>query len=129
MGFVFTLMGIATMIFPSLVLKYSITTQFQHHCFSNNGEDINPIVKLLTQCFGSQATLCGVLILSTNFDTFSFKIFGMCMIPYFIFDLLAYQQGYLTEFGAIGDGVGNLIFSICSFIGYAIESKDLKKDE
>lgn len=73
------------------------------------------------QCFGSQATLCGVLILATKFTSQSFKTFGLCILPYFVFDGLAYSRGYLTALGAVGDAAGNIVFLACSWLGYHIE--------
>ncbi len=44
--------------------------------------------------------------------------FGLAMIPYLVFDVAGYIAGALTPFGAIGDAVGNLIFTTCCYIGY-----------
>lgn len=65
------------------------------------------------QCFGSQATLCGILILSCKFTAETFKIYGLSILPYSAFDRLAWNAGALTVFGAAGDAAGNIIFAKC----------------
>jgi hypothetical protein len=116
MGSVFTGMGLATMFFPEIVMRLSLDQNYIHYAFGAQG--MNPVVKFVTQCFGSQAALCGTLILSSRFTKNTFKIFGFCMIPYLIFDVLAYQFGPLSLFGAVGDGLGNIIFITCCWLGF-----------
>jgi hypothetical protein len=43
------------------------------------------------------------------------------MVPYFAFDLLPYKHGLINTMGAVSDGVGNVIFSVCCWLGYQIE--------
>ena len=112
MGTVFTGMGLATMLFP----KTTAELAFKENYLGKEG--VTKPLKRIMQCFGSQATLCGVLILSSKFTAETFKVFGLSMIPYFAFDYLAWSSGALTPFGAIGDAVGNLIFVSCSLVGY-----------
>jgi hypothetical protein len=69
------------------------------------------------RCFGAQATLCGILLLTTNFDQQTYKIWTCSILPFFVFDLMAYQSGYLTAFGAIGDAVGNVVFTLAGLKG------------
>ncbi len=40
------------------------------------------------------------------------------MVPYIVFDIAGYLSGALTPFGAIGDALGNMIFTTCCYIGY-----------
>ena len=88
-------------------------------------------MRLTIQCFGSQgksfipcafchlnlyslasfslsATLCGLTILPTKWDSTSYRNFGLLMIPYFVFDAYFYSVGALTTLGAVGDG-GNTV--------------------
>ncbi len=122
MGAVFTGMGVATLLFPTTVFQYCIHPQHHVDLFKSANQ-VQPIAQLVLQCFGSQATLCGIVILSSKFDKTTFKIFGLSMIPFFIFDAMAYQQGFLTVLGAVGDAIGNVLFSVCCYKGYSIESK------
>ncbi len=116
MGTVFTGMGLVTLMFPCTILRLSIPAIHWSNIISI--DHVNPTVKLITQCFGSQAVLSGILILFSDFSTTTFTAFGISIIPFFIFDYLAWQAGLLTKFGAIGDGIGNLIFCFCSYYGY-----------
>mmetsp|Transcript_9779 Transcript_9779/g.14137 ORF Transcript_9779/g.14137 Transcript_9779/m.14137 type:complete len:135 (-) Transcript_9779:2912-3316(-) len=112
MGVVFTGMGLATVAFPATVANLSFTNAFL------GKEGVTPALQLVMQCFGSQASLCGLLILSSDFRIGTFRNFGLAMIPYFIFDYHFWKTGALTLFGASGDAVGNSIFSFCCYIGY-----------
>ena len=112
MGVVFTGMGLATVVFPAAVANLSFTNDFL------GKEGVTPALLLVMRCFGSQASLCGLLILSSDFRIGTFRNFGLAMIPYFIFDYHFWQTGALTVLGASGDAVGNLIFSGCCYIGY-----------
>ncbi|KAJ3303110.1 hypothetical protein HDV03_004189 [Kappamyces sp. JEL0829] len=120
MGIVFTGMGLVTMMFPSAVMRLSFQPHMQSLIFlpGTNGLVMNPVLKLMVQCFGSQAALCGILILSSKFQRRTFKIFGLCMVPYFVFDFYYYQQNMLSLTGALGDLAGNIIFAGCSIVGY-----------
>lgn len=114
-------MGIATMLLPETVLTYCFNEKYDSSIFRGmNKTDINPITKFTMQCFGAQATLCGLLILTTEFTANSFKAFGTAMISFFVFDYMAYSKGYLNFIGALGDAVGNTVFVYCSWMGYKI---------
>jgi hypothetical protein len=92
MGVTFTAMGLGTMMFPVSGLGLFIDPSIHAYCFTGN--EVNPVAKLLWQCFGAQATLCGVLILSCKFTKKTFRNFGLAIIPFFAFDYLAYRAGY-----------------------------------
>ena len=113
MGSVFTGMGLVTMLFPTTTAELSLRKEF----LGNDG--VTPAVKLIMQCFGSQASLCGLLILSSKFTAKTYRNFGLAMIPYFIFDYHFWRIGALSTFGAVGDAVGNIIFSACCYAGYS----------
>jgi len=115
------------MLLPDLVLRHCIHARHHPTIFNEAGAS-NPITKLVMQCFGSQATLCGILILSTEFTANSFKTFGLCILPYFVFDGLAFSNGHLTTLGALGDAAGNVVFLACSWLGYRIVKADEEKE-
>jgi hypothetical protein len=119
-------MGLATMLFPVKVTELSFTKEFL------GSEGVTPALKLAIQCFGSQATLCGVLILSCKFTSVTFRNFGIAMIPYFLFDYNFWRAGALTNFGAAGDAAGNVIFSFCCLMGYMAtrgDEADTKRED
>ena len=118
MGTVFTGMGLVTILLPSEVAKLSFSSSFL------GKEGVTPALKLVMQCFGSQASLCGLLILTSNFSRRTFKYFGLAMVPYFIFDYYFWHIGALTLFGALGDGIGNAIFGACCYLGYRTSKEE-----
>ncbi|RHY17704.1 hypothetical protein DYB37_011064 [Aphanomyces astaci] len=123
MGSVFTAMGLATMLFPGLVYEYGFEKEFVSNASPSAA------LLLMTQCFGSQAALGGLTILSTRWNSTSYRNFGIFMIPYFVFDVYVRSIGAITTLGAVGDGIGNIVFSLCCYVGYTnckkAESKPL----
>lgn len=113
LGGVFGGMGVATMLFPVKITELSFRKEFL------GPEGVTPALKLAIQCFGSQAALCGLLILSSKFTRRTYRNFGLAMIPYFVFDWYFWQSGALTDFGALGDAAGNVIFTLCCLAGYS----------
>lgn len=112
LGTVFAGMGLATMLFPTEITSMSLHKKFLGE------QGVTAPLKLAMQCFGSQATLCGVLILSSEFTASTYQTFGVAMIPYFVFDYYFWCSGALTTFGAAGDAMGNIVFSVCCLLGY-----------
>lgn len=139
LGTTFLGMGLVTALFPSTTMKLSlkgkcldsaleVSTAAAAAAAGKEKDDkdtatsrrrkLNSAADLLTRCFGAQAVLCGTLLLTTKMHKFSFAVFGLAMIPFLVFDGIAYRRGLLTEFGAIGDAVGNFIFMACCWIGF-----------
>ena len=117
LGGVFSLMGLGTMLFPSPLLKLSL----------NNAEVADsPELNLVFRCFGAQATLCGLLLLSCRFTKTTYRNFGLAMIPFYVFDYLAWRANFLTPLGAIGDALGNTVFSVCCYLGW--QKKNAKQE-
>jgi hypothetical protein len=123
LGTVFTGMGLATMLFPVQITELSFTKEFL------GSDGVTAPLKLAIQCFGSQATLCGVLILSCKFTSETFRNLGIAIIPDFLFDYNFWRVGALTSFGAAGDAAGNVIFSYCCLMGYLTTSKGETGDD
>jgi hypothetical protein len=48
----------------------------------------------------------------------AYKWFGFAIIPYFVFDYVYWQRNFLTTFGAVGDAMGNIVFTICCYVGF-----------
>jgi hypothetical protein len=117
MGAVWLGMGAATMLFPGPVLRMS----FQRQALPSNAEgaEEQPAVDLLCRCFGAQAVMCGILLLTAKMDATAYKIWGVALLPFFAFDYLAWRKGLLTDLGALGDLGGNIVFLVCSVAGAA----------
>ena len=119
MGTAYTTMGLATMLFPLTVSGLSINKTF----LPPKQLKENAPFKLAMQCFGAQATLCGILICSVPFDRVAYRNFGLAILPFFVFDLVAWRQGKLNLLGAYIDAIGNTIFCVCCYIGFMKASK------
>jgi hypothetical protein len=120
-GTVFTGMGLVSLLFPTSVLRLSLQPSVLSSLLnvsSKGSVTINPAAKLLFQCFGAQASLCGVLMLTCHFTKQTFKWFGVSILPFFAFNYIYWQNGMLTTFGAIGDALGNVVFCGCCYMGY-----------
>ncbi|KAJ3164173.1 hypothetical protein HK101_000490 [Irineochytrium annulatum] len=126
-------MGLATMLFPNSIILLTFQQPFYTPPavaavapIVDKSPQTKAVVKVdppgplrvAMQCFGSQATLCGLLILSCRFTKESYRNFGLAMVPYLVFDVLAWRGGMLTNLGAIGDGIGNIVFATCCWLAY-----------
>jgi hypothetical protein len=125
MGYTYTTMGLVTLAFPNRILQLS----FSPNAISQitNQLEIAPAASLIMRCFGAQATVCGVLITISHFSKNTFVTFGLMMLPFFVFDWMAWDYGMLTPFGAVGDALGNTVFVFCCYQGYQAFNK-IKKD-
>ena len=112
LGSVFSAMGLGTMLFPRHVYELCFVKEFVEHA------SLSPSMRLVIQCFGSQATLCGFTILSTKWDSVAYRNFAFAMVPYLIFDGYFFYCGALTPLGALGDLFGNVVFLACCWKGY-----------
>jgi hypothetical protein len=119
MGGVFSLMGIGTMLFADKIIPLG----FQGY----NTQMHSPQLSITFRCFGAQATLCGLLLLSQKMTKNTFRTWGLAMLPFFVFDYVAWEKGMITNLGAIGDALGNVVFVTCSYIGYKRAEEDESK--
>ena len=101
------------MLAPEIISKMS----FPKEKMPAEGREKHPLFRLMVQCFGAQAVMCGILLLTSKRDKQANKVWFASVLPFFAFDYLAWREGLITDFGAIGDAAGNIVFSICSAIG------------
>jgi hypothetical protein len=104
-------MGVGVMLFPEPLMRLSMRKLPR-----DEGEK-NPALKLAFRCFGAQAVMVGVLLGISKLDRRGHAVWAAAMVPFFVFDAMAYSAGLLTPFGAIGDAVGNTVFLAASAIG------------
>ena len=112
MGTLYTGMGVATMLFPRAVIKYTMTPGYL---------EPTPGVLLLVSVFGAQAACCGLLLLTATLTKKTYKYFGLAMIPFLVFDIYYYFDGAINLFGAVGDAFGNIVFMWCCYLGYTFK--------
>jgi len=81
MGVTFTGMGLVTMFAPNFLSRLCLTPgTFEEVA---KGDSLLHPMRLAVQCFGAQATLGGVVILSSKFTKSTFKTFGLAILPFF----------------------------------------------
>jgi hypothetical protein len=116
-GTTFTTMGVATMFFPVTATRLGITSKFLGVTLINRGKewDLHPALKFTVRCFGAQASLCGLLLLSTRMEKFGYQVFSAAIVPFLIFNVIGWRKGIFTTLGAVADGLGNIIFLVGSW--------------
>jgi hypothetical protein len=113
LAIVWTGMGLATMLCPKLVIDLCLEPKTLP---KEEGSE-NKSLRLAISCFGAQATVVGGILFITRFDKRAYALFGLGMLPFFVFDYLAWKYGYINTLGALGDLAGNVVFLGCSFKG------------
>jgi len=107
MGLIWLAMGLGTMALPKLVVKT---------CFNADKipQDNQNTFELVLCCFGAQAVMCGLALSVGKFDKHAYGVWGKAVLPFFLFDYMAWNKGYITDLGAIGDALGNIAFTFLS---------------
>lgn len=101
-------MGLGTMLFPNQIIPLSFNTY-----------QLDTNLVLTFRCFGAQASLVGLLLLSCKMTKRAYRNFGLAMLPFVAFDYIAWDRGVATTLGALGDLAGNVVFMTCCAIGYS----------
>lgn len=111
-GGTFFAMGAGTMMFPSTIIDLSCNPEY----FNNS-----PGERFLVSCFGSQATLQGLLLLTCEMKPSTWLCWGLGIVPFVILDAVVSPRGPFpvsTWLGVAGDGLGNAIFLTCCYLAY-----------
>ncbi|KAJ3075372.1 hypothetical protein HDU98_008326 [Podochytrium sp. JEL0797] len=84
-------------------------------CFVNTLPEPTGRFDLALRCFGAQACLVGTMWAVTKpKGRYTYAVWAAAMVPFIVFDAMAYQYGMLTFFGFAVDLVGNLVqMGIC----------------
>jgi hypothetical protein len=106
-------MGMGTMLAPKPLLELCVSREALPQV---EGAD-NRALQLAFRCFGAQAVMVGILLGTSKLDARGHAIWGASLIPFFVFDYIAWKKGLLTPLGALGDLAGNLVFVACSAAG------------
>ena len=81
------------------------------------------IVPVLVVCFGSQALLSGLFAAASRFNRWTFLLYGVALVPFFVGDVYFYfAKPMLTEVG-LADLVGNIIMLAICVAGWRQESE------
>ena len=112
MGGQFFAMGVITLLCPSHVIRYGTNPSIVSD---------SPGARFMTRCFGSQAALQGVLLLTCEFKTRTWLWWGAAIVPFLVFNVLCSPVGpfpALSWLGVLGDGIGNIFFLSCCVVGF-----------
>jgi FtsH-binding integral membrane protein len=112
---VFFVLGGWCVVAPSSVVDLGLRTEYRSSA---------QLVPVLVVCFGSQALLSGLFAAASRFTRWTFLLFGIALIPFFVGDLYFYfAKPMLTEIG-MADLVGNLIMLALCVAGWRQESAE-----
>jgi hypothetical protein len=89
----------------------------------------NETTHLFVRCWGAQAMTCGLVLGTSQMTAFSFKVFGLAMIPYIVgfnfwFSDIGPAKGMINSWMWV-DFIGNMFF----MLGSLWCSKVLKEEE
>jgi hypothetical protein len=140
MGGLFIVMGGVCLLAPRKTLQLGFNRKFRNlpgllsdeeekaapAAVSEDAKAQSEALTVTMQCFGAQAVLCGTLLCTSRLDKRGYLIWGAAMLPFFVFDYIAYKRGILTPMGALGDAAGNVVFTVASAIGGGLFDRFLK---
>ena len=108
LGIAYMSLGLATMLLPDLMIDLSVTDAAQ----------ANTLTRLIFQCFGLQATLCGLVAYASEFKRSTYVVLGLAILPVFVFDYwFVVVDPVMTPVGGIADGLFNVLFVTMCAIG------------
>jgi hypothetical protein len=82
---------------------------------------------LLVGCFGAQAVLCGILLVTARFTPRTFLVFGLAgSIPFFVFNYWFYFVVPVFSHWMLLDFVGNVGIFVLSMLGYRAAVREQK---
>lgn len=109
---VFFVLGGWCVVAPASVVTLGFRPEYQSS---------DPIVPILVICFGAQALLSGLFAAASRFTRWTFLLYGVALIPFFVADAYFYLvRPMLTEIG-MADLVGNLIMLTICILGWRQE--------
>lgn len=116
---VFFILGGWCLLSPGSVLALTITPAYRSDA---------PIVPILVGAFGAQALIAGLFAAFARFTRTTFLVYGLALIPFFVFDYWFYAvEPMLTGLGLL-DAVGNVVMLVLCVAGWhaagAVEKMD-----
>jgi hypothetical protein len=86
---------------------------------------LSPTSTLLMACFGAQAVLAGTVIVTSEFKSQTFLIFGLIgSVPFFIFNYYFYFVAEMFTDWMLLDFAGNIGILITCLVGYRLKIKE-----
>jgi hypothetical protein len=106
---VFLILGGWCLLLPQSVLDLAIRPDWRSDA---------PVVPVLVAAFGAQAVLAGLFALTARFTRTTFLVFGLALLPFFVFDYWFYVvEPMLTPIGLL-DAAGNAVMLCLCYLGW-----------
>ena len=105
---VFLILGGWCLFLPQSVLDLTVTQEWRSDA---------PIVCVLMSAFGAQASIAGLFAWTARFTRTTFLVYGIALLPFFIFDYWAFTEGMISPLGLL-DAVGNVIMLVLCYLGW-----------
>lgn len=106
---VFLLLGGWCLLAPNSVLDLAIRPAYRTGA---------PLEVLLMGAFGAQAVIAGLFATFSRFTRTTFLVYGIALLPFFVFDVWFYAvTPMLTEVGLL-DAVGNIVMLAACVAGW-----------
>jgi hypothetical protein len=106
---VFLLLGGWALFAPASVIELAFTEGYRDTSFIN---------RFTMACFGAQAVLFGLMALVTRWDSRSFVVFAVLLLPFFGFNYwFHYEVPVLTSIGML-DFAGNVTMLVLAIRGW-----------
>lgn len=114
LGAIFVTLGSWVLLFPGIVEQLALNPDYVIGSITS---------RVLIGCFGAQAILCGVVILSARFTARTFLIFGVIgSVPFFVFNYyFVFVVPVFSEWMLL-DVLGNVGILTCGLWGWRVMS-------
>lgn len=97
---VFLVLGAWCLVAPVHVLELTVRSEHQTD---------SPVVAVAIGAFGAQAVLAGLFAAFSRFTRLTFIVFGLALLPFFVFDYWFYAVEPLFNELILLDVVGNIV--------------------
>lgn len=116
LGSIFLILGLWVLLFPGHAEQTALSPA---HYIGTHASAV------LIGCFGAQAVLCSILLLTAVFTSRTFLIFGLVgSIPFFIFNYYFLYVVPIFNNWMFLDFIGNIGILLCGIAGWRIERNE-----
>ena len=117
LSIIFIGLGAWCLLMPGMVESLVFRPQFQH---------LSATSMILMGCFGAQAVLAGLVILTSDFRPSTFLVFGLFgSLPFFAFNYYFYFSAKIFSEWMLLDFAGNIGILTLGLLGYHTRKKEI----
>ena len=106
---VFFILGGWARVWPSSVIALGVTPAYQTDA---------PLAVFAVGCFGAQAMISGLFAAFTNFTRTTFLVYGIALLPFFVFNYWFFAVVPIFTVVALLDAVGNVVMLVLCVLGW-----------